>query len=309
MKKVLSLMNVSKQYSKKSPKVLDGISFDVFEGEIIGLLGCNGSGKTTLIKSILNLLEIDIGKILYDGQDIKNISRNKFFTEVNTILEGERNLYWNMTAKENLLYFGRLKKIPDKKIREQSEEYLRILGLWESLDTLAGDFSRGMKQKLALAVALLGFPKLLLLDEPTLGIDVFSKQELLKCLRALAKEKQISLLLTTHETNVIDSIADRIVLLNDHKICFAGSVLDFKKAFSKKTVEIHVAGKPDEKFLESYECKILSPDDFILTLPDSDFQSCMNVMKKLSENGFEVLSFNKSYASLESILCDFYRKK
>lgn len=308
MKTLLSLLNVSKQYSKKSPKVLDDISFDVFEGEIIGFLGCNGSGKTTVIKSILNLLEIDSGKILYENQDVKNISRNKFFTEVNAVLDGDRNLYWNMTAKENLLYFGRLKKIPDKKILGQSEEYLKILGLWDNLDSTAGDFSRGMKQKLALAVALLGFPKLILLDEPTLGIDVFSKQELLKCLKSLAKEKKISLLLTTHETNVIDRIADRIVLLNDHKICFDGPVLDFKRAFSKKTVEILVSGTPNEKILESYNCEVRA-EDFVLTLPDSDFQSCMNIMNELTQSGFEVLSFNKNYASLESILCDFYRNK
>ncbi|MBO7612473.1 MAG: ATP-binding cassette domain-containing protein, partial [Treponema sp.] len=115
--------------------MLDEISFDVFEGEIVGLLGCNGSGKTTLIKSILNLLEIDGGEILYLGQNIKHLKRSLFFTEVNAVLEGERNLYWNMTVKENLLYFGRLKNIPGKKIIEQGNEYLRILGLLENLKT------------------------------------------------------------------------------------------------------------------------------------------------------------------------------
>lgn len=305
MEKILSLQNVSKQYSPKSQKVLDEISFDVFEGEIVGLLGCNGSGKTTLIKSILNLLEIDGGEILYLGQNIKHLKRSLFFTEVNAVLEGERNLYWNMTVKENLLYFGRLKNIPGKKIIEQGNEYLRVLGLLENLKTEAGDLSRGMKQKLALAVALIGSPKLILLDEPTLGIDVFSKQELLKCLQSLVKEKKISILLTTHETDVIDKISDRIILLDNHRICFDGSVFDFKRTFSKKNVVIQVAGNPDENILSSYDCKIQS-EGFVLTLPNSDFSLCKGIMKSLEEDGYEIISFAKSYASLESILCDFY---
>ena len=133
MQKILSLSNISKRFSEKSENVLDGISFDIFEGEIVGLLGCNGSGKTTLIKSILNLLEIDGGEIFYDGQNVKSVKRSRFYTEVNAVLEGERNLYWNMTAEQNLLYFGRLKNLSDKKILEQGLEYLKLLGLSDEL--------------------------------------------------------------------------------------------------------------------------------------------------------------------------------
>lgn len=305
MQKILSLSNISKRFSEKSENVLDGISFDIFEGEIVGLLGCNGSGKTTLIKSILNLLEIDGGEIFYDGQNVKSVKRSIFYTEVNAVLEGERNLYWNMTAEQNLLYFGRLKNLSDKKILEQGLEYLKLLGLSDELKTQAGDMSRGMKQKLALALSLLGTPKLILLDEPTLGIDVFSKQELLRCLRSLVKEKKISILLTTHECDVIDRISDRIILLNDHKVCFDGAVSEFKGKFGRKITEIKISGKPNEKLLAEYKISV-RPEDFSLFLPESDSVSSVKTMSELAEAGFEIISFTKDSASLESILCDFY---
>ena len=306
-KHILQLRNVCKRYSKSEKQVLQNISFCVNAGEIVGILGSNGSGKTTTIKSILRLLNIDSGEILFDGKKIEKIKQKVFYSDIAAVLEGNRNLYWFMTAMENILYFGRMKGLKDADIKKQGLEYLGLFGLADEKDTQAADMSRGMQQKLSLTVSLLGSPKLILLDEPTLGLDIVAKNELMAVLKRLAKEKKVAVVITSHQTDVIDNLVERIILIDNHKIAFEGSCIDFKQKYSAKAYRIKILGQPDSYLTEKF--KITKENNvFEISIEDKKQDDIFSIVQDIANRGFEVLSFSKDSASLEDIMLKFYNK-
>lgn len=140
-------VNVKKRYDIHSYEVLNGISFQIQSGEIIGVLGENGAGKTTLIKTMMKLLEIDEGKIEYANKDIRNIPNKKYYSMVASVLEGNRNLYWYLSGYENILYFCSLKKLKIKSVQNEIEFYLKEFELYDAKDKCVGEYSRGMQEK------------------------------------------------------------------------------------------------------------------------------------------------------------------
>ncbi|MBR0429456.1 MAG: ABC transporter ATP-binding protein [Lachnospiraceae bacterium] len=300
---MLEICNVQKKYGKKGELVLRDVSLTADEGEIIAILGENGSGKTTMLKCILRLLEYENGEILYRKKAINSLHRNKFYKEFSAVLEGNRNLYWYMSAFDNIKYFGRLKKLSDKEIHEAGAHYLKVMGLYEERDKEVSEMSRGMQQKVAIVIALLGHPKIMLLDEPTLGLDVKSKNDLINCLRTLARDEKITILVTSHQMDVIEKLADRLVLLQDGKIAFDGKVMEFKEAYSQENYLIRVKGAAS--YLgEYYEC--VSGEEFTdIILKNTDYNDAVKVFDSLRENASEVLLFQKDVCSLEEILLNY----
>src|SRR5262249_5065163 len=147
------------------------LNMSIPEGEVFSFLGPNGAGKTTTIKMVCGLITPTSGQITLNGYDIARQSR-KAVSQIGVVLEGARNIYWRLSAWENLLYFGRLRGCSDKKLKALAEQLLRELDLWDRRNDPVRFFSRGMQQKIALASALVTDPSIILLDEPTLGLDV-----------------------------------------------------------------------------------------------------------------------------------------
>ena len=163
----IDVCNLSKSYSTrtKTTHALEQVSFSVDHGEILCILGHNGAGKTTLIKSICGLLKPDSGDVLIDGvSSVKDTSYAH--RKCGTVLEGSRNIYYYLTAYENLQYFGILNGLTQKQIQTDAGRYLQLFDLKAFRDVPASSFSRGMQQKLAITVALMKRPEILLLDEP-----------------------------------------------------------------------------------------------------------------------------------------------
>lgn len=211
---MLEVCNLKKSF--KNNKVLDNVNFILNPGEIVCLLGKNGSGKTTIINCILKMLRQDNGKILLDGLDIYEYDSKKYFSKVSSLLESSINVYNYLTAMENIEYFSGLLNI------EINYNYINSLldkfSLYEFKDKNVGTYSLGMRQKLAIIISLLSEPKILLLDEPTLGLDIESKISIIKILKDLAINKNISILITTHQIDVVEKINGRIILLKSGKI-------------------------------------------------------------------------------------------
>lgn len=211
---MLEVCNLKKSF--KNNKVLDNVNFILNPGEIVCLLGKNGSGKTTIINCILKMLKQDNGKILLDGLDIYEYDSKKYFSKVSSLLESSINVYNYLTAMENIEYFSGLLNI------EINYNYINSLldkfSLYEFKDKNVGTYSLGMRQKLAIIISLLSEPKILLLDEPTLGLDIESKISIIKILKDLAINKNISILITTHQIDVVEKINGRIILLKSGKI-------------------------------------------------------------------------------------------
>lgn len=242
---VLKVDKLVKTYSIKNKKditAVDNISFTVKKGEILGLLGPNGAGKTTIVKMICTLIKPDKGKILINGiNNFKEI--NKSLSQISAVLEGNRNIYWRLTVKENIKFFAALKGINPKNISDEIEYYIDLFDLKEKEDEIASNLSRGMQQKLAIVVALLTQSEILLLDEPTLGLDIKSSYEIRKLLKKIVKEKEITIILTTHDMNVVQDICERVIIIKNGKMITNDKIDNIIRLFNLKSYHFEIKGK------------------------------------------------------------------
>ena len=206
-------------------------------------MGKNGAGKTTLIKLMLNLLVPDTGTILLEGKALNDYN-NKLYNKVRAVLEGSRNAYYYMTSEQNIDYFGSLMNIKSDIIKSDSIHLLKKFDLYDHRNKNVGNFSRGMQQKLSIILSLIGSPEYLFLDEPTLGLDLVSKKELISNLKQLMYERNLTIILTSHQSDVIENLADKVYYLELAKpLKNYNSVDDFKKAYSTQKTTIRFDGK------------------------------------------------------------------
>lgn len=215
---MLSLRSVSKTYKKEMITALDAVSFDVRKGELVGLLGPNGAGKTTLVKIVSGLIIPDRGEIMIDQMVFNKENRYKIMAKLGVVLEGARNLYWSLPVWDNYFYFGSLKGKTNKEIKERIEQLEALLptSVWKK--RMVRSLSLGEKQRVAIMSALLHGPSLLLLDEPSNGLDIESRSILVSLLRNLRSSLQVITLITSHDVDFLRRIVDRFVIISHGKI-------------------------------------------------------------------------------------------
>ena len=254
---MLTITNLRKSFREKS--VLKDASFTVNAGEIVCLLGNNGAGKTTIINCILKRIHQDSGEIRLDGKDIQNIKNGEYFNKVSALLESSSNVYDYLTGWQNIEYFAGLSKIDSK--TPDIAKYIDDFELREAIHKPVGEYSRGMQQKLALIISLMLSPKLLLLDEPTLGLDIKSKNSVIDNLNHLVKEKGMAVILTTHQMEVVQKLNSRVLILKDGVVRnFSENVQDTALSYvvsyvkDGNIVEEEVAGEFSEVY-NSYSDK------------------------------------------------------
>lgn len=207
-------MNIQVQKLRKSYKdreVLKNISFEIKEGSICGLLGINGAGKSTIMKIIFGLEEADSGTVIFNG------GKNAGIYEIGALIETPA-IYMNLSAFDNLKTRALLYDISDERINE----VLNLIGLSNTGKKKAGSFSLGMKQRLGLGMAIITSPDLLILDEPTNGLDPNGIKELLNLMISL-KKSGMTILLSSHQLYEVSKVADKIVILHDGQIFYDGS--------------------------------------------------------------------------------------
>ena len=208
----IEISGLTKVYGTAEVRAVDDVSLSVPAGTVFGFLGPNGAGKTTTIKILAGLLSATDGQVRVNGYDVAR-KRSAAMEQIGAVLEGSRNVYWTLTAWQNLLYFGRLKGMRKAAAQERAEELLTGLGLWERRNEKVGDYSRGMQQKVAIATALVADPPILLLDEPTIGLDVEATRTVKEWVRSLSTDRGKTVLLTTHQMNVVEELCDRVAVI------------------------------------------------------------------------------------------------
>lgn len=219
------------RYKTKEIRALDGLSFEVSEGEIFGLLGPNGAGKTTTIQSIAGLLIPDSGTVRVFGIDpVSDPERVKRI--VGVVAGGNpRQLYNKLTARENLRYWGHLYGLSGHSLERRIDYLLDLVGMTDRADDLIENLSAGMTQRIIIARGLVHDPKILLLDEPTVGLDPKASREMRSfILKELVGEAEKTILLTTHEMHVAEELTDRIAIINHGRVI----ALDTPEALRKK---------------------------------------------------------------------------
>lgn len=219
------IKEIKKQFNKS--KVLKGINFKVDKGDIVAIVGENGAGKTTFLKIMLNLLDKDSGEVLFKGKTIESY-KNNLYKYIGVILEGQNNLYNYIPGIENIYYSGAMMGLSKKEVENRSNKYLKLFDLEDAKFKNTGDYSTGMLQKLAIVIALLGEPEILFLDEPTLGLDIKSNNELISVLKKLKKEKNITIILTSHDVQTIEKLATKVAYLKNGVIAEYDEIEKFK---------------------------------------------------------------------------------
>jgi len=284
-------------YSKKMIKAVDGISFTINKGEIFGLLGPNGAGKTTTIKMICGLIIPTEGKIMLNRFAFE--SNHRYFLEnIGAVLEGARNVYWRLSIWENIMLFASRNKVKSRDARERASILLKLLQLDDRKNSLVGQLSRGMQQKVALACALIKNPSLLLLDEPTLGLDIMSA-EIIKSIMKKLKEDGTSILLTTHDMQLAEQMSDRVAIIDCGKIIIDNSVASLKDSFSTQKYRFIVEGDNKEKLFQ--EINIQPNKDNILYVDIKDNDDLYNIIEKMRSNSIKILDIRKEEIELKEI--------
>jgi ABC-2 type transport system ATP-binding protein len=218
-----------------------GVSFDVAEGELFGLLGPNGAGKTTTIKMLITLLIPTSGEARVLGYDVVRDAR-EVRKRIGYVFGGERGLYERLSGLDNLRYFAELYGVPARAQRPRIAELLELVGLQGREKERVEGYSRGMRQRLHIARGLLHDPKVLFLDEPTIGVDPVGARDLRATIRALADAGK-TVLLTTHYMFEADELCDRIAVITHGRIVAEGTPRDLKEIVAERTVvEIETFG-------------------------------------------------------------------
>jgi ABC-2 type transport system ATP-binding protein len=236
---VLDVQNLQKSY-RSSGKVVEAVrdvSFTISAREVFAFLGPNGAGKTTTIKMIAGLILPDRGSVEIVGRNPHQYS--KTLRLLGAVLEGNRNIYWRLTPEENLEYFGVLRGLSGRVARLRAQRLLDRFELSDKRGTTVQTLSRGMQQKLAIAVALIHDPQLLLLDEPTLGLDVEATQTVKQLVRDIAQEGR-AILLTTHQLDIAEELSDRVAIINRGKIVAQENTSSLIRQFSGTAYRIEL---------------------------------------------------------------------
>ena len=225
---LLKVKNLEKNYEEK--KVVDNISFEVNNGEVIGLLGANGAGKSTTIKMITGILEKDSGEVIYSDNNISNNYR-EYQREIGVVPQ-EIAVYADMSAYDNVKFFCSLYGFKKKELEKRVEEALKFVGLWERRKEAAKNYSGGMKRRLNIACSISHSPKLLIMDEPTVGIDPQSRNNIMEVIKKL-NSNGTTVIYVSHYMEEVEALCNRIILMEEGKIIEDCSKEDLKKKYSK----------------------------------------------------------------------------
>jgi ABC-type multidrug transport system ATPase subunit len=275
--------------------VVKSLSLKVPEGSIYGFLGPNGAGKTTTIKLLLNLLKTQEGSIHIFEKELQS-NRIEILSQIGSLIE-QPAIYLHLTGKENLLNRALLLEIPSKRV----DEMLDLVHLTNASHKKAGQYSLGMKQRLGIALALLPNPKLLILDEPTNGLDPNGIIEVRELLIRLVKQHQTTVFVSSHLLAEIEKMATHVGIINFGELLFQGSIADLQ-TLSQPQVQIETENTVDTaNFLTRNNFTVTEVNEHHIYVPFTSKQNMGEINALLNQNGYTIYSINKQQKDLEKL--------
>ncbi len=211
-------------------KAIDNISFSIKKGEIVGYIGPNGAGKSTTIKILSGILYPDEGKVVIDKM-IPYLDRKKYVREIGVVFGQRSQLWWDIPAIDSFELLKEIYKIDDEEYKETLNELIETLNLKEIINIPVRQLSLGSRMRLEIAASLIHRPKILFLDEPTIGLDAVSKKEVRDFIKKINKKNNITVILTTHDMNDIEALSKRIILIGKGKVLYDGTLNKLKKDY------------------------------------------------------------------------------
>ncbi|MBJ8107825.1 MULTISPECIES: ABC transporter ATP-binding protein [Bacillus cereus group] len=300
MKYIVETNNLTKKYKKSS--VVSGVNLKIPEGEIYGFLGPNGAGKTTSIRMLLGLIKATEGNITIFGKDL-NENRLSILSAVGALVENP-SYYAHLNAIENLEVYRLLRNIPKEKLHA----VLKTVGLQNAAHQKVKEYSLGMKQRLGLAIALLGDPRLLILDEPTNGLDPQGIHEMRELIKSLAKERGITILVSSHLLSEIDQMATYVGIISKGRLIFQDKI-EVLRQHSHNSIKILV-NKPKEAWkiiLASGIPSVMEEDKIVIS--NTDNTAIAKIVKALVANDISVFRIEEEKNSLEDIFLNIVKEE
>ena len=286
---IVKVEKLNKKFGKK--QVLHDVSFEINEGEILGFIGPNGAGKTTTIKLMLGLQAIDSGTVTINGYDLQK-NFEKAIRGVGGIIESP-DMYMYLTGRQNLNLIANLYKGITKK---EIDDLIKLVGLENRINDKVSKYSLGMRQRLGIAAALINKPNVLILDEPTNGLDPQGILEIRELIKKLAKEKKMAIMISSHNLSELDNFITDACIIQNGKVLSNTSVKKLKSLdVSKYRFKLNKT-KGLKTLFANKSIEVINDDTFEIEIEKKDINS---VLKKLISNDYEVYSLYKVSMSLE----------
>ncbi len=292
-------------------RAVDGIDFEIAEGEIFGFLGPNGAGKTTTIKMLNTLIRPTSGTAIVVGYDVVNkpaeVRRNVGYVSQDVGIDE------HATGRENLTLYGHFYRLDGKIIKQRVNELFEMVELTDHADKLASTYSGGMRKRLDLAMGLLHQPRLIFLDEPTTGLDPQTRNHIWDYIRSLAKDMGITIFLTTHYMEEADSLADRIAIIDHGKIITIGTPFELKQSIGGDVVTLSSQTGIDGNYEtlktllvdKPFVLEIQPMHDCLSVYVDHGESAVPAIMNLLASEGIEVKTLSVSSPSLDDVFLKY----
>lgn len=277
-----------------------GVSFSINQGEKIGLIGLNGAGKSTLMKMMSGVLKPTSGSVRVNGF-VPYKRENSFLKSIGVIMGQKSILLYDIPVKDSLKYYREVYGIDDKTFKERLDYYNEILNLKELYDTPVRKLSFGQRMRCELCASLLHNPKVIFLDEPTIGLDIVVKNEILSFLDYLNKNSNATICLTTHNIDEIEKLCSRLIIVDNGQIVFDGDKKLFNNVKSDKIIRFKNENNISMEYLESISKKVIDGDEIELVVLADKVNEIVSFLVKNS-----VSDINISDESLEDLLIKFY---
>lgn len=316
----LVVSDLKKTFREKNRVVeaVNGLSFSVREGEMVGLLGPNGAGKTTTIKCVLGLVKPDSGRISIEGVDARKEPR-KAAAKLAAVLEGARNTYWRLTVWENIVHFAGIHGISESRGREYFEYLLKVLRLEDKRNVEVRNLSSGYKQKTAVACALAKRTPVVFLDEPTLGLDVEASYELRDALRKLQSEENRSIVISSHDMRVIQDVCSRVIIVSQGRIVADESIRDLLSLFATRKFRVVISQNGDARAISRAEaeaksrfpgCEISRTSQTVEVLVNlSEARQIYELVDVMRDSGVTIETITQEEVDLEKAFLEVVRRE
>ena len=304
------IKNAFKSFIKREYRIVravDKVSFSIKKGEIVGYIGPNGAGKSTTIKMLSGILKPDEGIINIMGMD-PTVDRIKYVKEIGVVFGQKSQLWWDIPAEDSFDLLKDIYKIPDDEYEKNKQELVKILHLEEIIKSPVRQLSLGERMKCELVASLLHSPKILFLDEPTIGLDAISKVIVRDFIKKINKLKKITVILTTHDMADIESLTDRLIMIGHGKKLYDGSVKDIKKKYSnEKIVEVIYEGILKDKIVNDKIDILEEAQGLIRMKIDTRKIMVSDIVRKYSEV-CEIKDINVIETGIDDIIYKLYKE-
>ncbi|MDW7986597.1 MAG: ATP-binding cassette domain-containing protein [Nitrososphaerota archaeon] len=305
-KDVIIVDNLTKIFDKNLVAV-DHISFTVKEGEVFGLLGPNGAGKTTTINMLVTVLKPTEGRASILGYDI--VKQASIVRRLIGVVPQDYTADEDLTGYENIILCGDLYGIPREVSKKTALELLEFLGLMKFKDKKVETYSGGMRRRLELACGLVNKPKVLFLDEPTLGLDVQTRAAIWEYIKRLREEYNITILMTTHYMEEADNLCDRIAIIDHGKIVVMGSPEELKNSIGSDVVEVEIKEKDDildmiQKIEYVKDVKKVGESSYLIRLENGE-RTAPEIIEFIRDSGLHVVKLSLRKPSLDEVFLTY----